>query len=250
MMEEGMSTALQARPASEVFNLQGGFVPEGWYENSLVPWADAQGDAQELGQARAKMKAIHSAIGSLRREELEVVRGIRYLELQTGELLLRYGSEAGGSWVKVHEGVLYRAMASNRQAVLDLISSATEASVLSHSAIRRFLYSVDPKRAKERDRANRLRRERRQEMMETVSEAEQVMLREAQRKAAKRRGDELGKAWELIEKSLRQLDAAFEESIEKEGNGPRSEATQLLWHARAAMQDSWDAVGQAIRVSD
>jgi phage N-6-adenine-methyltransferase len=62
-------------------------VPEGWWEATVVPWADEQTTDDELRRADAKLAGFEAAWRQINQDTLELTRARRYLEIRRGELL-------------------------------------------------------------------------------------------------------------------------------------------------------------------
>jgi phage N-6-adenine-methyltransferase len=62
-------------------------VPDGWWETTVVPWADEQTIAEELKRADAQLAGFEAAWRQIDKDTLELTRARRYLEIRRGELL-------------------------------------------------------------------------------------------------------------------------------------------------------------------
>lgn len=116
-------------------------VPDGWCEEVLVPWADAQYEQAALAEATAQLAGLEAAYATLGADTLELTKGRRYLEVRWGELLgPSPGKGAGGpgrespasdsnslSPMTRHR---FRKMAEAKDRVVELIATATDADQL------------------------------------------------------------------------------------------------------------------------
>lgn len=236
-------TSLAVWAPQEVDTL-GPMVPERWCETTLIPWADSETNFNSLEDAHAKMSAVEAAYQKLGREVLELTKARRYLELRLGEMLLDHMNDQKRPRLSVPSTEdICRKFARNKQVVVDMIEAATDADTISRAAVMRAVKQSDPKYRKDRQYENKRRQQQRENLRKQVSRAEAVLDRETQRRAAKRRGDHIGKSWSLIENLLVEVDLAVSDAPWG------SEQEDLLTAARMALHDAWDLLGQAVRLS-
>lgn len=62
-------------------------VPDGWWESTVMPWADEQTDEQSLQDAAAQIAGMEAAYEQIGADTLELTRARRVIEIRWGELL-------------------------------------------------------------------------------------------------------------------------------------------------------------------
>jgi phage N-6-adenine-methyltransferase len=62
-------------------------VPDGWWEATVVPWADSQTEADTIRRLDAELAGFEAAWRQIDKDTLELTRARRYLEIRRGELL-------------------------------------------------------------------------------------------------------------------------------------------------------------------
>jgi phage N-6-adenine-methyltransferase len=62
-------------------------VPDGWWEATVVPWADEQTTDSTLRAMDAELAGFEAAWRQINKDTLELTRARRYLEIRRGELL-------------------------------------------------------------------------------------------------------------------------------------------------------------------
>ena len=62
-------------------------VPDGWWQSTVVPWADRQTDHLDIATAAAQIAGLIEAYDTLGADTLELTKARRYLELRWGEML-------------------------------------------------------------------------------------------------------------------------------------------------------------------
>lgn len=62
-------------------------VPDGWWESTVMPWADEQTDEQSLQEANAQIAGMQAAYEQMNADTLELTRARRVIEIRWGELL-------------------------------------------------------------------------------------------------------------------------------------------------------------------
>lgn len=231
----------------------GAVVPEGWFEREVVPWVDGTADAAELDDAALRFQILGDAYKRMHREEHQITQALRYMELRAGELMLRSLPDDAYRTGRTHsdkevyllrsfDTTVCRAFARNRRLVVDMIEASTLSQEISAPAIMRAIKEVDPRYKKKREKENQNRRAKVKQLRQVVERSQKIVAREAQRQAATRSGDHVGKSWNLTESLLRELDAAILESS--------GERKNLLVAARLMGHEVWDVLGQAVGMGE
>lgn len=122
-------------------------VPEGWWESTLLPWAQEQTDVTNLKKADAGLAGMAEAYRKLGRPTIEFTKGRRTLELQIGEALgplpgKAHGQTAPGKSAS-HAGEAFhrmekrrfRQLAAHREAVLAILRKATAEDEVTRAAV-------------------------------------------------------------------------------------------------------------------
>lgn len=118
-------------------------VPDGWCEQVVMPWADAQCEQAALAQAAAQLAGLEAAYRTLDADTLELVKARRYLEVRWGELLgpakpgPPQSSHAREDSLGRHDRHRFRQMAKAKKQIVELIRTATDADQLSRARIQK-----------------------------------------------------------------------------------------------------------------
>ena len=117
-------------------------VPDDWWQDVVVPWADEQSESRDVAVAAAQVAGMIEAYRTLGSDTLELTKARRYLELRWGELLGEgvqghhslsdsHASESGLSKDDRHR---FRQLAGARTQVLELLERATEPDEITRAA--------------------------------------------------------------------------------------------------------------------
>lgn len=119
-------------------------VPDGWCESTVVPWLVEQTSIDVLRTASAQLAGLETAYKTLNADTLELVKARRLLEVRIGDLLgpTTQGtrtdmepSHASESSIDKDERYRFRKLAENREAVEEIVRTATDADSLSRAAV-------------------------------------------------------------------------------------------------------------------
>lgn len=121
-------------------------VPSGWWESTVVPWADEQTDFGMIAEASAKVAGLEAAYRAIGADTLELTRARRYLEVRWGELLgpAEHGGVRRGEDFKAVASDLilskeqrdaFRQLAADRDRVLAILRDVDEADELSRARL-------------------------------------------------------------------------------------------------------------------
>lgn len=123
-------------------------VPDGWCENTVMPWADEQTELAELQTAAAQVDALRAAYQTLNADTLELTKARRYLEVRWGEMLRESNNQghrsdlhptSGRARPEVTERLAkdFKRLSQERERVVEKIRTAEDADELSRAALLR-----------------------------------------------------------------------------------------------------------------
>jgi hypothetical protein len=121
-------------------------VPDGWWESTVMPWADEQTDEQSLQDAEAHIAGMQAAYEQIGADTLELTRARRVIEIRWGELIgpARMGrppaeNESSGATELLdrndrHE---FRKLAEHRDRLVLMLREASDPDALTRRALLR-----------------------------------------------------------------------------------------------------------------
>lgn len=124
-------------------------VPDGWWESTVMPWADEQTDEQALQDASAQVAGMQAAYEQIGADTLELTRARRVIEIRWGELLgpARVGrppADAADSEIEVMTSILdayerrdFRKLATARDRVVLMLREADDPDAITRRALLR-----------------------------------------------------------------------------------------------------------------
>jgi hypothetical protein len=136
-----MTTAIIPHPGDDL-------VPEGWWQSTVVPWADEQASIDDVASATAHIVGLIGAYRTLGSDTLELTKARRYLELRWGQLLgdvterqrtdLDEDLSHAGDSLSKDDRLRFRQLASGRDQVFELLEHATDPDDITRAACIRF----------------------------------------------------------------------------------------------------------------
>lgn len=131
------TTALVPAPGDDL-------VPDGWWLQVVVPWADRQADIDDLASAAAHVAGLIVTYRRLGSDTLELTKACRYLEVRWGEMLgqvverqrtdLEPGLSQASDSLSKDSRLRFRQLAGGRDQVIELLERATESDEITRAA--------------------------------------------------------------------------------------------------------------------
>jgi ParB family chromosome partitioning protein len=126
-------------------------VPDGWWEATVVPWADSQTEADAIRRADAELAGFEAAWRQINKDTLELTRARRYLEIRRGELLgdgqeAMLAGKADPSLAR--EGLdrnlrhRLRQLAEGKLRAMEYLREATDAELVTRTALLKAIYGA------------------------------------------------------------------------------------------------------------
>jgi len=124
-------------------------VPDGWWEATVMPWADEQTDEQSLQDAAAQIAGMQAAYEQIGSDTLELTRARRVIEIRWGELLgpARRGrppadasddeTADASAFLERHDRVDFRKLAGARDRLVPMLREADDPDAITRRALLR-----------------------------------------------------------------------------------------------------------------
>ena len=125
-------------------------VPDGWWEATVVPWADSQTEADVIRRADAELAGWEAAWRQIGKDTLELTRARRYLEIRRGELLgdVVEGQRTDLEPLRASNGLertlrhRLRELARGKARAMECMREATDAELVTRAALLKAIYGA------------------------------------------------------------------------------------------------------------
>jgi phage N-6-adenine-methyltransferase len=126
-------------------------VPAGWWEATVVPWADSQTEADMIKRADVELAGFEAAWRQMDKDTLELTRARRYLEIRRGELLGKAEMGRPGTHSKSsHASELLqkdlrhrlRQLASDKPRAMEVLREAIDAEQVTRAALLKAIHGA------------------------------------------------------------------------------------------------------------
>jgi ParB family chromosome partitioning protein len=125
-------------------------VPDGWWEATVVPWADSQTEADTIKRLDAELAGFEAAWRQIDKDTLELTRARRYLEIRRGELLppRRQGERTDRNLSQPREKLDHnlehrlRQLVDGKPRAMEVLREASDAEQVTRSALLKAIYGA------------------------------------------------------------------------------------------------------------
>jgi ParB family chromosome partitioning protein len=126
-------------------------VPDGWWESTVVPWADGQTEADSIRRVDAELAGFEAAWRQIDKDTLELTRARRYLEIRRGELLgdAEHGGDRKSDQVARQQLDLektlrhrLRQLADGKLRAMEILREAIDSEQVTRTALLKAIYGA------------------------------------------------------------------------------------------------------------